>query len=257
MIKNIKFGIKIAIINFDFLPDIYENNNLIDYIEVIIHPEFKPEDIDVIKSLKMPYAVHLPNSNNGIDLGDINKNKKNLEFIEKVNSYKKKFDDLNPICYIIHPESGDVNLSIENLKKFRIKPIAIENMPIKGIYGGELIGFSPDTLRIYFERISDLDFCFDINHAIKAAISMNKDYIKFIKEFLIFKTPKIFHISGGNLNIEIDEHLSLHEGQYNLADIKKILLNYDSIVNLTFETHRNYENKIKDDLKNMDLFIKS
>jgi len=257
MIKNIKFGIKIATINLDFLPDIYENNKIIDYIEVIIPPEFKPEDIDVIKSLKMPYAVHLPNSNNGIDLGDIDKNEKNLEFIDKVNSYKEKFDELNSICYIIHPESGDVNLSIENLKRFRINPIAIENMPFKGISSGELIGYSPDTLKIYFERINDLEFCFDINHAIKAAISMKKDYIKFIEEFLAFKKPRIFHISGGNLNIEIDEHLSLAEGQYNIALIKKVLLNYGTIVNLTFETHRNYENKIKDDLKNMDLFIKS
>ena len=140
---------------------------------------------------------------------------------------------------------------------FKIKPLALENMPKIGIRGEKLLGYDLNSLNIYFSRINYLEFCFDINHAIKAAISMKKDYISFIKEFLGFKKPILFHISGGNLSIEIDEHLSLEEGQYDLSEIKKILFNYDGNVNLTFETPRNYERKISDDLKNMELFQKT
>lgn len=257
MLNNIKFGIKISINNFDILPDIYNNRHLIDFIEILINPDYKIEDIEIIKKLKIPYAIHFPNSNNGIDLGDIKKNKKNIEFIKKINQDIKILNQLNPICYIIHPESGDIDLSIKNLKIIKIKPIAIENMPVKSIYGGNLLGYDPNSLKTYFNEIQGLKFCFDINHAIKAAISKNINYIVFIKEFLKFKRPDLFHISGGNLDIEIDEHLSLDKGKYNLFEIKKVLLNYNSIINLTFETPRNYERRIQDDLNNIKIFLKS
>lgn len=254
MLNNIKFGIKISIQNFDFLPDIYSNLNFFDFIEIILMPDFTTNDITKIQNLKLPFAIHIPNTNYGIDFGDIKKNVNNIDFINKINQFK---DDLNPICYIVHPESGDIELSIENIKKLDVKPIALENMPLKSLLGGDLLGYDPEGLIEYFNRIMDLEFCFDLNHAIKAAISKNIDYIDFIKKFLKFKKPIIFHISGGNLDLEVDEHLHLDEGQYNLAEIKKILLNYNSIVNLTFETPRNYERRIKDDIKNIKFFIRS
>lgn len=254
MIKNIKLGIKITTKNFNFIPSIYANQDIIDFIEIILMPEFTSKDIDFIKDLEMPYAIHIPNSNYGIDFGDITKNVKNSYFIDKINQYK---DELMPICYIIHPESGDINLSIKNIKKLKLKPIAIENMPLKSLIEGELLGYDPISLKDYFDQIKDLEFCFDINHAIKTAVSKKIEYITFIKEFLTFKNPIIFHISGGKLNIEFDEHLSLENGDYKIAEIKRILFNYRNIVNLTFETPRNYEKKIEDDLKNMDVFIKS
>lgn len=258
MIRNIKFGIKISTSNFDFLPEIYENRDLIDFIEVIIFPDFKIEDIEVIRNFKIPYSIHLPNSNYGIDFGDLNRNENNTKIINRVNQFNMYFKKLNPICYIVHPESSNIALSIKNLKKLKIAPIAIENMPVKGIHGEKLLGYSPKTLSNYFKNMKNLEFCLDINHAIKAAISLKKNYLNFIKEFLKFRrSPKIFHISGGNLNIEIDEHLALDIGQYNLYEIKKILFDFKRHVNLTFETPRNFENKIEDDLKNMKVFLKS
>lgn len=254
MIKNIKFGIKIATQNFSFLPEIYNNDELIDFIEIILIPEFNHDDIDIIKNIRMPYAIHLPNSNYGIDFGDINNNYKNIEFIEKINQFKTK---LNPICYIIHPESGNIDLSIKNIKKLKIKPIAIENMPVKSLFGGNLLGFDINSLKKYFDEIQNLEFCFDINHAIKASISKNIKYIQFINEFLNFKKPKIFHISSGCLDKEIDEHLSLEKGEYEISKIKNLLFNYPDVVYLTFETPRNYEKGIVDDLKNINYFLNS
>lgn len=257
MIQNINVGIKISTKNFNLLPEIYLNDKIIDFIEIILDPEFTTKDIRIIKSLEMPYAIHFPNSNNGIDFGDLTKNKENIEFIDRINQYKNKLSDLKPICYIIHPESGDIELSIVNIQKFKIEPLALENMPILGIHGEKMLGYDANSLNLYFKCIEKLKFCFDINHAIKAAISMKRDYLLFIKEILEFKKPILFHISGGNLNIETDEHLALDEGKYNLSKIKKVLLKYKHNVNLTFETPRNYENKINDDLKNIEFFKKA
>lgn len=252
MIENIRLGTKISTRNFNFIPQIYANQDLIDYIEIIIMPEFTSADIDVISNLKIPYAIHVPNIFYGIDFGNINKNEKNIEYINKINKYKNQ---LRPICCIVHPESGDLELSIENIKKVDIKPVALENMTLKSLLGGELIGYDPESLKEYFIKISDLEFCLDINHAIKAAISKKIDYLSFIKDFLSFKNPILYHISGGTMNVEVDEHLPLEKSQYNLSEIKKILLNHNSIVNLTLETPKDYEKGIEDDLQNIKFFL--
>jgi len=252
MIENIKIGIKIATRNFNFLPDIYANQNLIDFIEIILMPEFASHDIEILKNLKMPYAIHLPGVVYGIDFGDIKKNHNNLSYIEKINQHQ---GSLNPICYIVHPESGNVHTSINNLKKLKIKPLALENMPMKGIFGGELLAYEPHSMKIFFDAIKDLEFCFDINHAIKASVSKKIDYIQFIKDFLKFKTPIIYHISQGDRNIEIDDHLPLYKGNYNLHKIKSILLDCNSIVYLTIETPRDINKKIEDDLRNIKIFL--
>lgn len=254
MKNNIRTGIKISTRNFNLLPFIYSNRDIIDYIEIILMPEFSFDDIKTIQNLKMKYAIHVPNSNYGIDFGNIDKNDKNLEYIDKINSY---WDKLEPFCYIIHPESGDLELSITNIKKLKVKPIAIENMPLKSPFGGNLLGYDPNSLLKYFEKIPDLKFCFDLGHAIKTAISKKIDYLDFIKDFLLFKRPIIFHISGGNLDNEFDDHLHLDEGQFDISEIRKILLDYGFKVYLSFETPRNYEKKIDDDLKNIKTFLKS
>ena len=121
MFQRIEFGIKISIKNFDLLPEIYLNTDVIDFIEIILDPKFKSKDIEIIKNLKLPYAIHFPNSNNGIDFGDKRREKQNNNYIRKINKNIKKLMDLNPICYIIHPESGDIGLSIDNIKKLKIR----------------------------------------------------------------------------------------------------------------------------------------
>lgn len=253
MIKNINLGIKISTGNFNLIPEIYKNQNIIDFIEIILMPEFTYKDINKIKDLRIPYVIHVPNSNYGLDFGDINSNINNLKYIKKINQYK---DDLLPLCFVVHPESGDINLSIENLKKLEVKPISIENMPYKSLNGGVLLGYDIQSLKKYFEEIDDLELCLDFGHAIKAALSKNISHDTFIKKFLEFRNPILFHLSGGTLQTEIDEHLPLNKGDYNLREIKEILFNYGEIVHLTFEIPRNYKKGIKDDIKNMYLFIR-
>jgi len=63
MIKNIKIGIKISTDNINLLSEIYANQGIIDFIEVILNPKFELQDIYAIKKFKLPYAIHLPNSN--------------------------------------------------------------------------------------------------------------------------------------------------------------------------------------------------
>jgi len=252
MRQNIKIGIKIATRNLYLIPEIYENRNLIDFIEIILMPEFTEKEIKFIQNLQMPYAIHIPAGIYDLDFGDIQKQAKNLAYIKRINKYKK---ELNAFCYIVHPESRDIELSLANITKLQLAPLTIENMPKESHLGGELLGFDPPGLQEFFKRIPALEFCFDISHAIKAAISLKADPLPFINEFLTFKKPLIFHLAGGTLFSAIDEHLNLDEGQYALSEIKKILLRQNYIVNLTFETPKSADKTIKNDLKNMEFFL--
>ncbi|MHA1284343.1 MAG: TIM barrel protein [Promethearchaeota archaeon] len=255
MINNIFFGIKISNHQFNLISSIYKKRDIIDFIEIILKSDFNRKDLAFIKDLKIPYAIHLANSNDGIDFGNNIKEKNNTVYIEKINNNIDIFGEMKPICYIIHPESGDLNYSIDNIMKLKIRPLAIENMPVKGIHGEIMLGYDPPSLSRYFNIIKDLQFCFDINHAIKSSISLKIDSYKFIKNFLKFKSPIIFHIAGGDMNDEVDKHLNLNEGQYDISKIKKILFNFKKKVYLTFETPKKIKNHIKEDLKNMEFFL--
>ncbi len=255
MFQGIEFGIKISIKNFDLLPEIYLNTDIIDFIEIILGPKFRAKDIEMIKNLKLPYAIHLPNSNNGIDFGDKRSEEQNTKYIRKINQNYEKLMELNPICYIVHPESGDIGLSIDNINKLKIKPLAIENMPKTSLIEGELIGYDSITLAKYFKEIESLEFCLDINHAIKASISEGIGYLNLLKELINLKEPILFHIAGGNFNIEVDEHLHLDNSEYDMFKIKQFLFDYAKSIKLTFETPRNNKKKIDDDLRNMRYFI--
>jgi len=252
MLQNIKIGIKIATRNFDLISEIYANRTLIDFIEVLLLPDFSEEDIKMIQSFQMPYAIHLPAGVYDLDFGDIRKQAKNLSYIKRINKYRKKF---KPFCYIVHPESRDIELALANFTRLQTFPLALENMPKESHLGGDLLGFDPPGLHEFFERIPSLEFCFDINHAIKTAISLKADPLTFINEFLAFKQPLIVHIAGGSLSTAIDEHLNLYEGQYALSEIKRVLLRQTYNVNLTFETPKAAEKTIKNDLKNITFFL--
>lgn len=251
MYKNINLGLKIANTDFGLIPEIYSHLNLIDYLEVILLPEFEAQDIKVIGELKLPYVIHLAHSGHGIDFGDESKSEANLRYINKINRLAKS---LKPICWNLHPESGSVKLAISNIKKLEIENIALENMPELSLHGGTLLGSTPGKIRVFFKRLPNLKFCFDFGHAIKTALLKQVGYLDFIRKFIKFKRPSVFHLSDGSLEQQVDEHLPLGEGNYDLSQIKQILLNFQGKINLTFETPREIEKGIEDDLESINFF---
>ena len=257
MIDNIKFGIKINTGEFHLLPEIYDNQDVINFIEVLIPPEFTRNDLAIIRDFNLPYCIHFPHLKHNIDFGNSKQAGYNQKFIEKINAHKKSFDQLQAFCYIVHPESGNVEMSIENIRKLQIKPLAIENMPYKFSSGGNRLAHVPETIRPYFEKMPDIEFCLDLNHAVKTAISESLEYIELIKRFMKLKKPIHFHIADGDMNSEYDDHLAIGRGNYDIPRIKRLLLNFESTVYLTFETPRINKDHIEDDLINMKMFMES
>ena len=152
MIDNIKFGIKIYTNEFHLLPEIYENQDLIDFIEVLIPPDFTHDELEIIREFKLPYSIHFPHLKENIDFGNSKQAGYNQKFIERINALSKIFNQLQPLCYIVHPESGNIEMSIENIKQLQIKPLAIENMPYKFLSGEYRLAHVPEAIEPFFDR---------------------------------------------------------------------------------------------------------
>jgi deoxyribonuclease-4 len=98
---------------------------------------------------------------------------------------------------------------------------------------------------------SKFGLCLDLNHAVKAAISLGLDYKDFISEFMELN-PSYFHIADGRLDYEKDEHLAIGEGEYDFEFLKN-LMRFANNTQVTFETPRMDLNFFSDDIRNMNI----
>lgn len=259
--NNIKFGLKLWSINYNLLDEARKliKEGIFHYIELMPVPDTK---ISPFQKIKVPYIIHIASDKYGVNIADKKKQPFNLEAL---NQSIKWADILGAEYLILHPGFGSKKNALEFLERIDDKPrtfsdlervrgkrILIENVPKKGMNDEKLLGFSPEQIKGL--RGNRFGFCLDLNHAIKAAVSLKKDYKKYIKEFLKIK-PQMFHISDGNLDQEKDEHLSLGKGGYDLAWIKNMLIKIGQKrdIYLVFETPKNKDN-LKKDIENINYF---
>ena len=240
---KIKFGLKLWSNQKDLLKaaiDLIENK-VFDYIELSVVPN---TDIDPFK-YDLLYVIHAPHEKFGVNIGDPEKKGYNSNMINESIDWA---DKLNARNIILHSGYGSMNAAKRVLEEVDDKRILIENMPKVGLNDEKMIGDTPEQIKKLIDNKFGL--CLDLNHAIKAAVSLGRPYKEFIEEFLKLK-PKMFHISDGRLNKEKDEHLSIGEGDYDfellIGCVKKNEFKY-----VTLETPRTNSNSFSDDLKNLE-----
>ena len=253
----IKIGLKLWSSNFNLFQDVkdsFEKGDF-DFIELYTVPGTfsNKKDNDFNKLKDIPTNIHAPHFLHDFNL--ILDKKRNLDVFEEV----KKFADLFESNYIVvHPGVLGTNASNSkdnfetlknNIKLLSDKRIIIENMPFRGIKNTTCYGNKIDQVKKMVNLTNGL--CLDFGHAVKAAFSNNLNYKEFTKELLELD-PCVFHISDGFIKSEIDEHLDLGSGNYDLLFMKKqILKNKNKIVVL--ETPKK-NNNIANDLKNIEFF---
>ncbi|MDD3246144.1 MAG: TIM barrel protein [Methanosarcina sp.] len=237
------FGLKLWSTNQDTLPQAEQliKDDVFQYIELTPIPG---TEIDTFLSYDLPYTIHITTERHGVNIADREKRDYNIKTIQNCIEWA---DQLNARYIILHPGFGSMASSREFLECIDDKRTLIENMPKVGLFDEAMVGYSP-------EQISELmgskfGFCFDMNHAIKAAVSLNGDYKEYIKDFLKLN-PSYFHISDGNLANEKDEHLSIGEGNYDF----EFLMQYVSSIfskYITLETPRSNLESFNEDLANL------
>lgn len=163
-------------------------------------------------------------------------------------------DYLKSQYIIVHPgRDHDHTSFLENLKKIDDHRILIENMPGLDIYGQPMFAQTLEQLK----KIREYKFiCFDLEKAIKAAAYQQIDYNKFIADCLEYLKPNYFHISGGDKNNPMDEHLNLWESNIDWTSLKFLLVQYSTTkeIQIVFEVPKLY--KLDNDIRNLEWFKK-
>ena len=242
--KNFKFGLKLWSINYDLIEEAERliKEGIFNYIELMPIPD---TEISPFQKIEVPYIIHITSENFGLNIADKKKERFNLKTINQCIEWA---DKLNAKHLILHPGFGEIETAKNFLERINDKRILIENMPKVGINNERMIGYTSEQIKILVG--SKLGFCLDLNHAIKAAISLEEDYKEHIKGFLKLK-PKMFHIADGTLKEEKDEHLAIGKGEY---DFRFLVSSLDKDAYLTLETPRSNLNSLQEDLGNLQKF---
>lgn len=243
---RIKFGLKLWSTNSNLLNKakiLIENDNL-QYIELTPIPN---TEIVPFLAYDLPYIIHITTEGHGLNIADKEKKEFNLKTI---NNCIEWADKLNAKYLILHPGFGLIDNAIEFLSDINDRRILIENMPKIGLNDEKMIGYTPQQIKEL--RDNKFGFCLDLNHAMKAAVSLNENYKGFISEFLKLK-PKMFHISDGKLNNEKDEHLNIGEGDYDFEFLMRCIKENESKY-VTLETPRNSDS-FDNDRNNLEKLI--
>jgi len=238
--KQIKFGLKLWSTNINLIEEASGliNDDYFNYIELTFIPN---TEVNPFKKKNISYILHLPTNNHGFNIGIAKRIKEKIKIIKEGIKWA---DQLNSKYIIIHPGFGSLNDAKSILKKIKDKRIIIENMPKYGLKHEDMLGYNPEQIEEL--KMNKFGFCFDLNHAIKAAVSLNYDYKDFINKFSKIK-PDLFHISDGKLNIEIDEHLQINEGDYDWD----FLINYIKKSGCEYITLETPRKTLNDDLINI------
>ena len=208
--SEIKFGLKLWSTNQDRIEEAKAliENGFFHYIELMPIPN---TEIAPFLKCNIPYIIHITTERYGLNIAD----KEKLEFnLETIDNCVEWADKLNAKYLILHPGFGlmdDAVGFLRDINRDYDKRILIENMPKVGLNNERMIGYTPEQIKELVGKRFGL--CLDLNHAIKAAISLKTPYKEFIQEFLKLK-PKMFHISDGKIDNDKDEHLNIGEGNY-------------------------------------------
>jgi endonuclease IV len=213
----IKYGIKLWNVNTDLFAEARSlmEKGVNDLIELYILPgEINYSELSKLKGFKV--EIHCPHSGHEFDIFKIQKEQ--IDFFNK--QIKKVADYFDSEFIIVHAGQGDDNIIFkEKINKIKDKRILIENKPYMGINKEICYGYSLEQLK--FVKECGYEICLDIGHAIKSAKSQNLDYKEFLKILIKELKPLYYHVSDGDYNTDLDEHMNLGEGNYDLQWIKK------------------------------------
>ena len=242
--NEIKIGLKIWSTNSGLLEKAKElvGRYIFQYIELTPIPS---TEITPFLEYNLPYIIHITTERYGVNIADKKKKQFNLR---AVNNCIEWADKLNAKYLILHPGFGSIDNTMDFLSDIDDRRFLIENMPKVGLNGENMIGYTPEQIKKLIANKFGL--CLDLNHAIKAAVSLRKPYKEFIEGFLMLK-PRMFHISDGKLNNEKDEHLGIGEGDYDFAFLMSCV-KMSEFKHVTLETPRNNLNSLGEDLKNLE-----
>lgn len=236
--SRIQYGLKLWSTNLSLLPAAAQfiSDSVFQYVELYPVPD---TEIEPFLSYNIPFIIHITTERHGLNIADPEKKQTNCTRIAECLHWA---DELNASHCILHPGFGDVAQAISFLENLSDPRILLENMPRTGIKGEHMIGYSPEEMISMMG--SRFGFCLDINHAIKAALSLHVPYWEYVMKFCDLN-PSMYHIADGSLSTDHDEHLPIGTGDYDFRKLE-ILYSQRKPMKITLETPRYHESLVED-----------
>lgn len=245
---KIKFGLKLWSTNIDLIDQAIQliDEKIFSYLELLAIPGTRISQF----AIDVPYIIHIPHNKFGVNIGEASKKEYNME---KINEAMIWADKLDAKYLILHAGHGSMKDAQEMLREISDDRMLLENMPKVGLDNEKMIGYSPEQIEELI-RIRNIGLCLDFVHAVKAAVSLGKDYKVYMKEFLVFE-PKVFHMSDGMLSNEKDEHLGFGKGELDFKYLLGCVMSNNSKF-ITIETARLNQQSLQEDVLNVE-FLKN
>ena len=187
-----------------------------DFLEIMA---IEGKDYTFLKEFSKPIVIHAQHEVFGLNTADPSKRAKNLSSI----SYAIKMADMfKSKKVVLHPGRVDEeNCSEEEAISF-IKSINDERILLENIcFPKSSLCLTPENMAKVLKETGK-GFCLDINHAIVAALSLNKDPYEFLEEFSKLN-PQLYHLGGQDINENDKTHLSFKNSNLDLNKIFKII----------------------------------
>lgn len=250
---DIQIGLKLFSTNTALLPGAIElwDDGLYQYIELYIIPGSFEKTSTTWKNCRIPYVIHAPHSEHGVNLSIADQWGSNRTAIEETQRFT---DCLDADTIIVHGgHTGSIQETIRQIALLNDKRICLENKPKFGLNNERCVGFSPEE----FQMVSDAGVLaqgtvLDFGHAVCAAFSLGIPHMALINSLCRFD-PRIYHLSDGYIDSGKDVHLNLGKG---LFDIEAFISIIPKNGFLTLETPRVPERWIDDFVADVDTVSK-
>ena len=245
----INLGLKLGSKDIQYTDEIlqYYEQGIFQYIELFTLSGTYDDTISYWKQFNIPFGIHAPHSAAGLNLAcianrELNKNK----IVEAV-----RFADALKARYIIFHSgtNGMPNEVVTQLKPFADERFLIENKPIRGLDGSTCVGSVYGDLKLIIDGIGKgCGFCLDFGHAICAANTLKKEPFSFIDE-LRKLNPRVFHLTDGDYQSELDSHLHYGAGNFPLKELLALVPNDGMVTNEAKRNNRESLEEFKNDIK--------
>lgn len=252
-----KIGLKLWNINTDnYLKEVEKiyTQGIYDYIELYILPG-NLDKIEKWKALNVPFNIHAPHFEHGMNLSKAENYENNLKFYQDVKTYA---DELNADYIVFHSGTdGDYKETAKQLLKINDKRTVIENKPYRTlpfIKGDFYVGGKIEEIKYIMDNVG-CRFCLDIGHAISSANCQEIEPYFYIEEFMKLN-PYMYHLSDIEITSDMDQHLNYGQGNLDFERLFKIISKNPKI---TIETNKKSKENLDDfvaDSKYLKEYIK-
>ena len=207
----------------------YYDEGVFQYIELFALSGSYDETISYWKQFGIPFGIHAPHSAAGLNLASSADREANKPKISEA----VRFADTLRAGYIIFHSgtNGMPGEVVRQLSPFADGRFLIENKPVRGLDGSTCVGSSYSDLRLIIDGIGNgCGFCLDFGHAICAARTLGKAPMAFIGE-LTGLHPRVYHLTDGDYQSELDSHLHYGAGSFPLKDLLALVPDSGMVTN--------------------------